>query len=196
MNSTIDRQLISQFVMIVAACVGGWLLVVDPKISELRGLEAVMAETPGDVALLDQRRVERLAKRIQQVRSRVAQINAHNHFGEDPSQMYGLVLALAEKHGVVVRRLVADSASGSAGQEAIEQVTTFHMMAEGDYEPLANFLSRVDKLEGFIRPVSLTVKPGGNSGRAYVIGEYAWETVSFEMPEVLSKMMGGTRVDG
>ena len=196
MSTKIDRQIMTQIIIIVAACVGGWMVVVDPKLSEINKLETEKARAAQNTTLADRTQIERLAKRLQKVRLRVNEIDQRNRFGRDPSQMYGLVLDLADQHGVVVRRLVADSGTGASKDDTVDQVTTFHMMAEGTYQQVAVFLNAVDKLKGFVRPVSLAIRPIRNGERAHVSGEYSWEALSFKMPKVLTTMMEKPRDNG
>ncbi len=196
MNFMIDRETISQVVIILALCIGGWLLIVEPKLSELQELDAMIAQTTANPMLLAEGTFERMVGQLDDVRDRVGEILTLNSFASDSSHMYGLIMDLADQSGITVQRLDPGTSSGQKSGDDPVQVTSFDMTVEGEYENVASFLHTVDGMTGFVRPVALQLTPKQVNGRDLVEARFACEAVSFALPEVLTAMVGGSDADG
>ena len=191
MNASSSRELIVQGFIIVAVCIGGWMMFVQPKLEEVRKHEATIAEATGNPLLADREAVERMANRLSSVRDRIGEIERQNSFTSDSSQMYGLIKKCSERHGVSVKRLDPGSSRGQAEQTGPIRVTAFNMTVSGTYQRVAAFLESVNGLEGFLRPVLLRLSPTQGEERL-VEAQFSCEAVSIALPDSLTAMAGGT----
>jgi len=197
MNFAIDRETIAQVVIILALCLGGWMMIVEGRIDELAELGATIAEATANPLLEQEGTLDEMVGQLDGVRGRLHRIEKMNGFARDSSRMYSLIMDLAEEHGVVVQRL--DPGSGPRRSEAEEtavSVTTFDMTVTGGYEQIASFLDAVASLTGFVRPVALTLTPRQDDSGERVEARFACEAVSFALPDALAVMLGGSDADG
>jgi len=195
MNGPLDRQLIAQIVIIVAVCAGGWMTFVEPNIDELHRLEATIAEASSNPLPMGQESIEQMADQFAQVRDRFRRIEVRNEFAGDSTRIYGLIMDLAEEHGVTVQRLDPGSDRRSNDEEASVRFTTLDMTIEGGYEQVAVFLEAVEELDGFIRPLTLSITPREEDGRSFVEARFACQAVRFTLPQELTAMVGGADAD-
>ena len=195
MNGPLDRQLIAQIVIIVAVCAGGWMTFVEPNIDELHRLEATIAEASSSPLPMGQETIEQMADQFAQVRDRFRRIEVKNEFAGDSTRIYGLIMDLAEEHGVTVQRLDPGSDRRSNDEEAPVRFTTLDMTIEGGYEQVAVFLEAVEALDGFIRPLTLSITPREEDGRSFVEARFACQAVRFTLPQELTAMVGGADAD-
>ncbi|NNF43337.1 MAG: hypothetical protein HKN62_09865 [Phycisphaerales bacterium] len=188
MNGAIDRKLVAEFAILVALCVGGWVMFVEPMISELVDLQAKINEAQNNPILRNHESVADMAGQLDDVRAEIDLIGRQSSFGRDSHTMYGLIKDLAAEHGVAMRRL--DPGSNRRGDDdSPVQVTNFVMRVEARYDQLANFLEAIDSIDGFVRPVSLTLAPKGHAGDEFVDAQFSCEAVSFTLPEALASMV-------
>jgi hypothetical protein len=118
----VDRDLIAQVVIIIAACVGGWMVFVHPKAAELDSIERVIelhsshAEAPHGLSddELDRSTIERAAQRMGEIRRRVGEIELANAIGRDSSRLYATMTDLARRHGVQVQNLQPGASADAA----------------------------------------------------------------------------------
>ena len=195
MNGPLDRQLIAQIVIIVAVCAGGWMTFVEPNIDELHRLEATIAEASSNPLPMGQESIEQMADQFARVRDRFRRIEVRNEFAGDSTRIYGLIMDLAEEHGVTVQRLDPGSDRRSNDEEASVRFTTLDMTIEGGYEQVAVFLEAVEELDGFIRPLTLSITPREEDGRSFVEARFACQAVRFTLPQELTAMVGGADAD-
>ena len=195
MNGPLDRQLIAQIVIIVAVCAGGWMTFVEPNIDELHRLEATIAEASSSPLPMGQETIEQMADQFAQVRDRFRRIEVRNEFAGDSTRIYGLIMDLTEEHGVTVQRLDPGSDRRSNDEEAPVRFTTLDMTIEGGYEQVAVFLEAVEALDGFIRPLTLSITPREEDGRSFVEARFACQAVRFTLPQELTAMVGGADAD-
>jgi len=195
MNGPLDRQLIAQIVIILAVCAGGWMTLVEPNIDELHRLEATIADAASSPLPMGQESIEQMADQFARVRDRFRRIEVRNEFAGDSTRIYGLIMDLAEEHGVTVQRLDPGSDRRSRDEEAPVRLTTLDMTIEGGYEQVAVFLEAVEELDGFIRPLTLSITPREEDGRSFVEARFACQAVRFTLPEELTAMVGGADAD-
>ena len=100
MNGLLDRELIAHVVIALGACVGGWMVFVQPRIVELHRLERASQQASAVPHVTDHGSVERLADRIRQVRQQIGDIQVQNDSTRDSSRMYALIMKCAADHGV------------------------------------------------------------------------------------------------
>lgn len=195
MNGPLDRQLIAQIIIILAICAGGWMMIVQPQIDELTRLQATIAEIRNSQVPMGEGTIEQMADELAKVRDRFQRIETRNEFAGDSTRIYGLIMDLADEHGVTVQRLDPGSDQRSADEDAPVNVTTLDMTIEGGYEQVAIFLESVEHLEGFIRPLTLTLTPREEEGRSFVEARFACQALRFALPDVLTAMVGGNDAD-
>lgn len=195
MNGPLDRQLIAQIIIILAICAGGWMIIVQPQIDELTRLQATIAEIRNSQVPMGEGTIEQMADELTKVRDRFRRIETRNEFAGDSTRIYGLIMDLADEHGVTVQRLDPGSDQRSADEDAPVNVTTLDMTIEGGYEQVAIFLESVEHLDGFIRPLTLTLTPREEEGRSFVEARFACQALRFALPDVLTAMVGGNDAD-
>jgi Tfp pilus assembly protein PilO len=195
-NVSIDRELLAQIIIIVGVCVGGWLMLVQPRIAELRELEADIA-TAGSAASVDAEAVVRMADSLQRdIYAKVAAIESRNALARNSSRLYARITALADEHGVVVQRLNPGLAKHGVAFDGPYRATTFDVIVAGDYVRIAAFIDAIGSLPGFIRPSNLSIAPRDIDGEQLVEARLACDALEFRMPESLAALTGARHDDG
>ena len=195
MNIVIDRQLVAQILIMLAICIGGWMVIVEPKLNEINKLEATITEATTNPMLTAQRSVEDMADELQSVRDRLVWIEAQNNFAGDSSQIYGLVMDLAEKHSITVQRLDPGSDRDADDEEKTVRVMSFNMLVRGKYIQVAEFMRALEDLSAFICPMTVRLAPAEIDGRMVVEAHIDCEAVSFTMPDELAAMTGASNAE-
>ena len=189
MNIKLDRQLVSEIVIVLVVCVGGWIMLVERKITALHELEATIDQNTSQLMLADDGGIQRMAARLNGVRDRVRDVASRNRFAQDSSRLYGVVMDLAERHDVSVAHLDPGGRKGPNAPMAKLDVRRFHLTGEGTYFAVADFLGTVDQVEGFLRPVMLTVTPKRDAEESLVEFRFDCEAVSLELPQALAALL-------
>lgn len=185
MTGAFNRETIVHVVIAIAVCVGGWVMVVDPMIAEVKELEATVAEVSGQINPDEQSNLTRIVNQLKSFHSRIEQVVSFNRLSKNPPQFYEAVMALAQKHDVVVDRLVANSVEQGDQSTAVDQVTTCKITVEGSYGQVGHFLRGMDELDGFVRPVALSVTPVDDVEAGRVRANFDCELVCFLLPDKL-----------
>ena len=183
----LDRKLTVETGIMVAVCIGAWMMIVQPKRAECRELEAKIAEARKNPVEARRAAIERMAGQVDQVRVRVREIREQSRFGRDVSQMYGLIMGLGKEHGVTIRRL--DPSPQQRGGDALVQTAPFDMSIEGSYERVGNFLQGVEDIDGFVRSGSLSITPIGDDRSALVAATFVCEALCFNLPDTLAAIV-------
>ncbi len=189
MNASFDRKLIAEIFVMLAVCIGAWMMIVDPQKGALAELEAIIETAKTNPLRASREQIEQMAFRIDAVRTRVRKIESESGLARDSSRTYGLIMGLAKEYDVTVRRLDPSPPGRSADAADPVQVTGFTMNVEGTYERVAMFIEGVQSLNGFVRPGSLSVTPLGNTGAARVTAQFSCEGLSFTLPDSLTVML-------
>ena len=189
MSGVVDRQMIAQVVIMLAVCVGGWMMIVEPKVEEITELEASIAEASADPALASGDNVEQLAQRMIDMRERARRIERRSALAKDSSRLYSAIMDMVAEHGVIVHRLDPASDRRMSSDDAMG-VTTFNMNVEAGYEQLAKFIDALERMEGFVRPTMVTVNPVRSEGEARVEARIVCEAMHFTAPEALAALTG------
>jgi len=189
MSVLLDREFIVQAVVILAVCLGAWMMAVQPKVRELARLEQTIAENSPAAGAINQQTVQDAAARMNTVRQRLTQIDAANRLASDSSKLYGLVMDLADTHGVQVQSLQPGAMQKKSPTETQVSVMRLDLTVEGSYENIAGFLEAVNDLDVFIRPNSLQVAPTRVNGKALVSATFGCDVLSFAMGDTLSGLM-------
>ena len=195
MSTIVSREMVMQLTAVLFACVGGWMMLVEPKIAELRQLEAAAADAGDEQTLAAQNEVTRMADRLQAVRRRVTEVEAQNAIAGESARMYAFIMDRAAEHGVAVQRLDPKHSRRDAPQQDATRITAFNMTIEGEFEQVAAFLDAVAGIGRFIRPVTLHVTPLLKDGRPMVTARFTCEALCFTLPQALAAMAQGPQVD-
>ena len=200
MSIALDRETIAQLIIILALCVGGWMMLIEPRVDELHELQVKIREATANPLLASPDSLDDMVRQLEGVRGRLQRIRNQNQFASDSSYMYSRIMDLAEANAVTVLRLNPGSKqrdkAEAQGEGASVRVTSFDMTVTGQYESIALFLESVDDLAGFVRPVSLTLTPRQGEEGEWVEARFACEAVSFTLPEALAAMVGERDGDG
>ncbi|MDY7107208.1 MAG: type 4a pilus biogenesis protein PilO [Planctomycetota bacterium] len=195
MNGPLDRQLLAQLIIIVAVCAGGWMAIVQPQIDELHELQATITRARNVQTSVGEGTIEQMADELTAVRDRFRTIRARNDFADDSTRIYGLIMDLADEHGVTVQRLNPGADQRAADEEEAVHLTTLDITVEGTYEQVARFLEAVGALDGFIRPMTLTITPRQDENRSFVEARFACQALRFALPEALTALVGEDHAD-
>lgn len=185
-----DRNVFAELTIAVAICVGGWMLCINPQVQELRELEDKIVAATASPMLSSQQAIEKMARRMQEVRMRVAAIESHNRLMRDPGRIYDLIMKQAEERQVTIEQLSPTSSRGNGEQQGPVQMTTYNLRVLGPYEGVVAFVRSLDEIEGFIRPVTLTLAPTPQEKLDLIEGRITFEAAVFELPKVLAAMAG------
>ena len=191
--SWLDRELISQLVIIFAVAIGAWMMFVQPQADELAELDEVLRETAPvvDDAQVDD--LDALGEQVADARGEIRLIAERNEAARDSSRIYGAVSQVAEQHGVTLLRLNPGAQRGRAGEKADGEqpkahATHFEGAVLGRYEEVAAFLGSMNESRGFVRPVSLTLMPSQEGADQLVEAQFAFEMIRFTLPESLQAL--------
>lgn len=192
MSFQADREFIIQALIIFAVCIGAWMIAVQPKVRELSRLEQTIAENSPAAGAINQQTVEDAAARMGSVRQRLTQIDAANRLAGDSSKLYGLVMDLADTHGVQVQSLQPGAVQKKSSTESPVSVMRLDLMVEGSYENVASFLEAVNDLDVFVRPNSLQIAPTRVNGKPLVSATFGCDVLSFAVGDTLTTLMDPT----
>jgi hypothetical protein len=188
-NKSLDRGLLAQAIIIVALCVGSWVLLVQPKTKELRSLEATIAENAPDQSTVNLPTLEAAVSRMRAVKDRIALIQRSNTLATDSSALYGQIMSLASQYEVTVQNLQPGGLRQPSADNSVS-INRIELSAEGTYQNTAKFLEAIDQIEGFIRPVSLAVVPQKETANSRVVVRFGCEALSFKLSDALLALGG------
>lgn len=189
MNKFVDRELFAQLVIAITVCVGGWMMLVQPQARKLQQVEATIAAARSNPLLTDQHAVEQMARELQVTRDHIRQIIDRNHHSNDSSQLYSLIMEAAARTDVAIQQF--DPSATQTKDRAADQlrITVLEMGVTGTYENIARFTDAVSKLDGFIRPVTLSVRPmPGSNSATMAQARLSYEALSFNLPPTLAQL--------
>ncbi|MHC5023988.1 MAG: hypothetical protein ACYTGG_08760 [Planctomycetota bacterium] len=189
MSGGIGRELIAQAVIIVAACLGGWAIFVQPKIQEINRLEAIVARSAAMQELMDEKEIEAIARRISTFKSRVRWIRDSGLLARDTSRLYELIMNLAMEHGVVVQNLRSDVKSDDSTSNRVH-VTDIHITIVGEYESMAAFFDALESVDGLIRSETLNLTPIPAGDQRIAQARLSCQALAFTLPDALAEFLG------
>lgn len=196
MNDVVNRDLLAQLVIVLAVCVGGWMILVQPAAQKLAEIESAIDQSKVAATGLNQDGIEKLAGRMDDLRQRVRAVERRNHLNADSSHLYGQIMNLAREHEVTIRRLQPGSGR-ELSSDGLTGRTNIEIAVEGDYQKVAAFLSVVGKMDGFIKPVSLIISPRqGEMGEDLTSALYTCQALNFTLSDALSQLGGPVDGDG
>ncbi|MHC4978764.1 MAG: hypothetical protein ACYTGT_07025 [Planctomycetota bacterium] len=150
MNLPIDREFITQALIALGACLGGWMFYVQPRAEEVHALDAEISKLQSQSTGMSHEAVEQIAKQAPMLRDRCGEIEARSVLAQDTSQLYGQIMGLAKDYDVQVRNLRPGEHKPGRDQAII--VVRIDMTAEGEYEQLAEFLGAIEGINAYLRP--------------------------------------------
>lgn len=199
MSSVIDRTLMAQIVIVLAVCIGAWFVFVEPRAVEAQLLEEEIQAGSVHAEAVDQTAVQRLTVRLDEVRSRVRQIERRGEIARDSSHLYSVVMDLARAHEITVASLSPGAASNRSGarssrrsgpaDEPLVVQRGFAVSISGRYADIAQFVDALQSLGGYIEVEYLSVAAA--SGRDDALNaRLTCRTIQFTLPESLQNIVG------
>ena len=190
----INREFMSYFVVAAGVCVGAWMLLVRPQLSELNTLNAAIAQHHHDPGAYDDATFLGLADQASTLRKRVEQVQQFNALGRDSSRLYGEVMNLAEQYNVDVQQLQAGAPTSNDDNDNDDGLkvgrTQIEISIVGTYSSVADFLDAVDNMDGFLVSNSLSVSPMKRDGQRLVQANLSCTALQFPVQGVLNKLDG------
>jgi Tfp pilus assembly protein PilO len=190
-NPIIDRTLFSHLIVIIGVCVGAWVWQVQPRMKQLGMLQQRIEANQSTSSAFTAQAVEAAAKRLDAAKLRLAQIEASNSLADDSSRFYGLVMDLADEHGVQIKSLQPRT-SNKVAADATVLVTRIDLSIEGAYKDVANFLAAMSNLPAFTSPLSLQLTPNIINNKPLVTANFSCGLLKFPIPQSLTSLAGAT----
>jgi hypothetical protein len=186
----IDREFLSQVIIVLTICIGGWVMFVKPRADELRTLEQQIGENRLKATTLDHETVSRVAAHAPGIRLRCRKIQERGALATNSSALYGQIKSLAQAFDIDVKSLRPGVENDNENDLGVS-VTRVDMTAEGEFEKIADFLGALDDLAAYLRPISVQFAPTKRAGGSYTVIQLGLEAVRFTLPAAL-KELGGT----
>lgn len=183
---SIDREFISQVMIVLAICAGAWMMLVQPKAGEMARLERQLAQAAHATADSPQDGLEAMAARFVASKKNLTEIQRRNIQAEDTSSLYATIMRLASETNVRVQALQPTPPRQSNGRQEAVRVARLEMTLSGPYENVARFLDRVGEIDAFVRPSALQVIPIDEPAAQKVSARYACDVLAFTLDETLA----------
>lgn len=187
MKVAVTREIVAQVVIVLAATIGGWMVLVQPMIKEVAELEAKVESAGSGGPSISGDSVELAAARIAEAQREVAKIRERNAMSENSSELYGRIMALAERHGVFVQQLQPGSDVAGQAQLGV-RVNEVDMTLRGRYGDVATFLDELDSVGGYLRLTRLQLTPTSDDDESIVHARVGCETLRFILDEQLAQL--------
>ena len=191
MSVTIDRDLLMQLVVVVGSCLGGWVLLVEPKAEKLHEIEAQIIEDRTKASAGSHVGVIRIAEYAPKLLARADEIEAKGHAARDSAGLYGMMMSLAQESGLKVRNIQPRVERGKANDQISR--TQIDVIVEGKYERLASFLSALDGVGAYIRIQSLRLTPTDVGDDHAAVMQLGCEVLSFRLPDEVTALRGSDK---
>ncbi len=191
MSVAIDRDLLMQLVVVVGSCLGGWVLLVEPKAEKLHEIEAQIIEDRAKVSAGSHEGVIRIAEYAPKLLVRADEIEAKGHAARDSAGLYGMMMSLAQESGLKVRNIQPRVERGKANDQISR--TQIDVIVEGKYERLASFLSALDGVGAYIRIQSLRLTPTDVGDDHAAVMQLGCEVLSFRLPDEVTALRGSDK---
>ena len=191
MSVPVDREFITQAIIVLGACLGSWVIFVQPKAEKLHQVEAVVEQGRVQAAARNHASIEKIANYAPKLRARCDEIELRSRLSRDSAVLYGQIMALATDAGVNVKNLQPRVERDVSG--ARMAVTQIDMTVEADFERIAAFLESLDTIGAYLRQSSLQITPAGRGDKPYAVVQVSCEALSFKVPEAMAHVRGGDR---
>ncbi len=191
MSVTIDRDLLMQVVVVVGSCLGGWVLLVEPKAEKLHEIEAQIIEDRTKASAGSHVGVIRIAEYAPKLHARADEIEAKGHAARDSAGLYGMMMNLAQESSLKVRNIQPRVERGKAN----DQISRTHIdgIVEGKYERLASFLNALGGVGAYIRIQSLRITPTDVGDEHAAVMQLGCEVLSFRLPDEVTALRGSDK---
>lgn len=186
---SIDRELLTQALIALGACIGGWMVFVQPKSTELTQLKNTVEELRERSAELSHLSVDVIAGLAPNLKARSDAIEAKGRLAQDSSLLYGRIMSLAQQHDIQVKNL-RPGAEHKGGRDKTMIVTRLDMTAEGEFEQIAKFLEALDGIGTYIRATSVQIAPTKRRGGSNTVLQLGFETLRFGLPKAVTDVRG------
>lgn len=184
MSLPIDREFVTQAVIALGACLGGWLVFVNPKAEELKEVEAAIAKHTAETASMDLSGIELVANLAPELRRRCDEIDRRNRTALDSSLLYGRFMEVATLNGIKVKNL-RPTVERSSDKSAVMSVTRVDVTGEGTYEQIANFFDGLNNIGAYVRPISVQLTPTKRDSEESAVLQLGCEAVQFQLPPAI-----------
>ncbi len=191
MSGTIDRDLLMQVVVILGSCLGGWMLLVEPRVEKLHAIEAQIIEDRSKASAGSHVGVIRIAEYAPKLHARADEIDAMGQTARDSAGLYGMMMSLARESNLKVRNIQPRVERGKVDEPVSR--TQIDVVVEGKYERLASFLSALDGVGAFIRIQSARMTPTDVGDEHAAVMQLGCEVLSFRLPDEVVAMRGSNR---
>lgn len=208
-----SRQLISEFIIAVAACAGAQFFLIAPAQSRLdetnaqiARLESEQSSTQSLSVKLTSDQAGRMAGEARQIAEAVARLSLP---ASDDAALFQAVTSMAQKHRIRINQLQPDlhaplAAAPSGATEPgtptppADSIVRCDISAVGDYARMTDFLAELCRGLGFTTITSLRIEPdltpGTTEVKAYIRSEHrAFDASAVPGPDRSSPLSGATR---
>ncbi len=187
MSLPVDREFLTQAVIVMGACLGGWMMFVQPKAEAMRVTEANIATYEGQIDARNALVMDGIADRAPALRARCDEIASKNAFAEDSSLLYGRVMSLAKEMDVQVKNM-RPGLERKVGRDDVIAVTRIDVTVEGEYERMARFLDALNGIEAYLRQTSVQISPTKRQDNDIAIMQLGFEAVRFTLPKAMAQL--------
>ncbi len=191
MKDLLDREFLIKIVIILIVSLGGWLLLVHPKVKELEDIH-VMLDTVSNLGIESSNAsVTSLIAQMRGGREMIGEVEKLNSFSLNTSNLYGLISSIGAKHDIIVQSLNPGN-DNRHNTEKGYSYTRIDMTLDGSFQNIASFIHDMKDLPGFIRPISLTITPSSDVSQPTAIANYSCEAIIFQLPDALTEIGGAS----
>lgn len=185
------RTFLAQLAIVLAACIGGWMMLIEPQMRKIERAEAALEEHRALFGESGRIPIEDLARRLVTIRRSLARVEQRSQFGRDSSELYGAVLELAAAIDVDVQNVNPGELRAQAdGRLASREID---LALRGSYEQIAGFLRAIEDLPGYVRIVTVNLQPRVAT-EDLVEARVSCELICFTIPESVRLVAeGGVR---
>jgi len=189
MKDLLDREFLLKIVIILIVSLGGWLLLVHPKVKELEAIHAMLDTVSNLGTESSNASVTSLIAQMRGGREMIGEVEKLNSFSLNTSNLYGLISSIGARHDIIVQSLNPGN-DNRHNTENGYSYTRIDMTLDGSFQNIASFIHDMKGLPGFIRPISLTITPGSDGNQA--IANYSCEAIFFQLPDALTEIGGAS----
>ncbi len=188
MSVTIYRELLIHAVVILGSCLGGWMLLIEPKVEQLHAIEAQIIEDRSKASARSHVGDIRIAEYTPRLYVRADEIDAKSRTARDSAGLYSMMRSLAQENNLKVRNIKVRGDLGKVGEPV--SITQIDVVVEGKYERLASFLSALDGVGAYTRVQSLRITPVVVGDEHRAVMQLGYEVLSFRLPDEVMALRG------
>jgi Tfp pilus assembly protein PilO len=186
----VDREFLTQTVIALGACLGGWMFFVQPKAEAIQEAQINIQKLRAQTTSAGSLSIEEIARQAPVLRERSSEIEARGSFAQDTSELYGRIMDLAKAHDVQVRNL--RPGDRKFGKDKKLTLTRIDMTAQGEYAQIAAFLDSLNAIGAYLRMTSVQIAPTKQAGGSGTVMQLGFEVLQFHLPKVVEEMRGAS----